>query len=66
MIMPGTGEWESKATRGKRTGVTAFLEGVNFWIREDAIDEQGVLIDPAVSQNLILHLEMQQLSAGNR
>lgn len=28
--------------------MTAFLEGVNFWVREDAIDEQGVLIDPAV------------------
>jgi hypothetical protein len=39
-----THEWTSKnpATPDKRTGV-------NFWIREDAIDEQGVLIDPAVS-----------------
>jgi flavin reductase (DIM6/NTAB) family NADH-FMN oxidoreductase RutF len=45
-----TKEWTSKnpATPDKRTGVTAFLEGVNFWAREDAIDEQGVLIDPAV------------------
>jgi flavin reductase (DIM6/NTAB) family NADH-FMN oxidoreductase RutF len=46
-----TVEWTSKnpATPGKKTGVTAFVEGVNFWVREDAIDEQGVLIDPAVS-----------------
>ncbi|KAJ4373146.1 hypothetical protein N0V83_003437 [Neocucurbitaria cava] len=45
-----TREWTSKnpATPGKKTGVTAFLEGVNFWVREDAVDEQGVLIDPAV------------------
>lgn len=45
-----TREWTSKseATPGKKTGVTAFLEGVNFWVREDAIDEQGVLVDPAV------------------
>ncbi|KAF1927152.1 uncharacterized protein M421DRAFT_422014 [Didymella exigua CBS 183.55] len=45
-----TTEWTSKNpdTPGKKTGVTAFLEGVNFWVREDAIDEQGVLVDPAV------------------
>jgi flavin reductase (DIM6/NTAB) family NADH-FMN oxidoreductase RutF len=46
-----TTEWTSKnpATPDKKTGVTAFVEGVNFWVREDAIDKQGVLIDPAVS-----------------
>jgi flavin reductase (DIM6/NTAB) family NADH-FMN oxidoreductase RutF len=46
-----THEWTSKssATPDKKTGVTVFIEGVNFWAREDAIDEQGVLIDPAVS-----------------
>jgi flavin reductase (DIM6/NTAB) family NADH-FMN oxidoreductase RutF len=45
-----TVEWTSKnpATPDKKTGVTAFVEGVNFWVREDAIDQQGVLIDPAV------------------
>lgn len=45
-----TTEWTSKnaATPNKKTGVTAFIEGVNFWAREDAIDEQGVLLDPAV------------------
>ncbi|KAF2828075.1 hypothetical protein CC86DRAFT_405093 [Ophiobolus disseminans] len=45
-----THEWTSKnpATPDKKTGVTAFVEGVKFWAREDAIDEQGVLIDPAV------------------
>ncbi|KAH7066782.1 flavoprotein-like protein oxygenase [Paraphoma chrysanthemicola] len=45
-----TTEWTSKnpQTPNKKTGVTAFIEGVNFWVREDAIDEQGVLVDPAV------------------
>jgi flavin reductase (DIM6/NTAB) family NADH-FMN oxidoreductase RutF len=43
-------EWTSRNpdTPGKKTGVTVFLEGVNFWAREDAVDEKGVLIDPAV------------------
>lgn len=46
-----TTEWTSKnpQTPGKKTGVTAFVEGVQFWVREDAIDEQGALVDPAVS-----------------
>ncbi|KAF1968222.1 hypothetical protein BU23DRAFT_481060 [Bimuria novae-zelandiae CBS 107.79] len=43
-----TMEWESRATPGKKTGVTAIVEGVNFWVREDAVDEEGVLIDPKV------------------
>jgi flavin reductase (DIM6/NTAB) family NADH-FMN oxidoreductase RutF len=49
--LAGSQEWTSKnpETPDKKTGVTAFIEGVNFWAREDAIDEQGVLIDPAVS-----------------
>ncbi|KAF2200171.1 flavo protein-like protein oxygenase [Delitschia confertaspora ATCC 74209] len=42
-----TREWESRIT-GKKTGVMAVVEGVRFWVREDAIDEQGVLIDPKV------------------
>ncbi|RAR14480.1 flavoprotein oxygenase [Stemphylium lycopersici] len=45
-----THEWTSKnpETPGKKTGVSAFLEGVNFWVREDAVDEGGVLVDPKV------------------
>ena len=50
MVLRRADEWTSKnpSTPDKKTGVTAFLEGVNFWAREDAIDEQGVLLDPAV------------------
>lgn len=46
-----THEWTSKnpATPDKKTGVTIFIEGVKFWVREDAINADGTLIDPAVS-----------------
>ncbi|KAK3618713.1 hypothetical protein LTR56_003991 [Elasticomyces elasticus] len=43
-----TKELESKATPGKKTGVLAIIEGVRFWAREDAINEDRNLIDPDV------------------
>lgn len=43
-----TREFESRATPGKKTGVLAIIEGVRFWVREDAIDETRSLIDPNV------------------
>lgn len=43
-----TQEFESKATPGKKTGVLAIVEGVRFWAREDAINEDKNLVDPAV------------------
>lgn len=43
-----TQEFESKVTPGKKTGVLAIIEGVKFWVREDAIDDTKSLIDPAV------------------
>jgi flavin reductase (DIM6/NTAB) family NADH-FMN oxidoreductase RutF len=43
-----TREFESRATPGKKRGVMAIIEGVNFWVREDAIDETRSLIDPNV------------------
>ena len=43
-----TQEFESKVTKGKKTGVLAIIEGVRFWVREDAIDEQRAIVDPAV------------------
>lgn len=39
-------EWENNA--GKVTGVTIFAQGVMFHVREDAVNEQRNLIDPAV------------------
>ncbi|TKA70338.1 hypothetical protein B0A55_07421 [Friedmanniomyces simplex] len=43
-----TKEFESKATPGKKTGVLAIIEGVRFWAREDAINEDRNIIDPAI------------------
>ncbi|PIA99261.1 hypotheticalsprotein [Cercospora beticola] len=43
-----TQEFESRATPGKKTGVLAVVEGVRFWAREDAINEERNLIDPNV------------------
>lgn len=44
-----TKEWESRGTPGKKTGVLAIIEGTRFWVREDAINEDRNLVDPAVS-----------------
>lgn len=46
-------EFESRATPGKKTGVLAIIEGTRFWVREDAINEDKNLIDPAVSLDAV-------------
>lgn len=43
-----TREFESRATPGKKTGVLAIIEGTRFWAREDAINDERSLIDPAI------------------
>ncbi|OAX84196.1 hypothetical protein ACJ72_01428 [Emergomyces africanus] len=43
-----TKEWESRANPGKKSGVMVILEGTRFWAREDAIDGEKSLLDPAV------------------
>ncbi|KAI4197946.1 MAG: hypothetical protein LQ350_005600 [Teloschistes chrysophthalmus] len=43
-----TQEFESRATPGKKTGVLAIVEGVRFWAREDALNDDRNLIDPGV------------------
>lgn len=35
-------------TPGKKTGVLAIIEGVRFWVREDAINEDRNLVDPGI------------------
>lgn len=40
-----TKEFESRATPGKKTGVLAIIEGVRFWVREDAINDDKNLVD---------------------
>ncbi|KAK0737128.1 hypothetical protein B0T21DRAFT_286805 [Apiosordaria backusii] len=37
--------FESKSTPGKVSSTMAVIEGVNFWAREDAINEEGSLLD---------------------
>ena len=44
-----TKEFESRVTPGKKTNVLAILEGVRFWAREDAINQDKNILDPAVS-----------------
>jgi flavin reductase (DIM6/NTAB) family NADH-FMN oxidoreductase RutF len=50
--LESTREFESKNTPGKKTGVLTIIEGTRFWVREDAINEEKNLIDPAVSGNV--------------
>lgn len=40
-----TKEFESGSTPGKKSSVLAIIEGVRFWVREDAIDEDQSVID---------------------
>lgn len=40
-----TKEFESRQTPGKKTGVLCIIEGVRFWVRDDAIDEDRSVID---------------------
>lgn len=40
-----TKEFESRATPGKKTGVMAVIEGVRFWVRDDAVNEDKNLVD---------------------
>ncbi|RPA94722.1 hypothetical protein L873DRAFT_1792800 [Choiromyces venosus 120613-1] len=42
-------EWISPGS-GKASGVLVILEGVNFHVREDALNDEGNIIDPAVLQ----------------
>jgi len=46
--LDSTREFESRATPGKKTAVMAVIEGVRFWVREDAINEDKNQIDPAI------------------
>ena len=40
-----TKEFESRTEPGKKTGVLAIVEGVRFWVREDAINGEKNLVD---------------------
>ncbi|KAJ5158115.1 FMN-binding split barrel-related protein [Penicillium coprophilum] len=38
-------EFESRVTPGKKSGVLAIIEGVRFWVRDDAINEERNVVD---------------------
>ncbi|KAJ5747029.1 uncharacterized protein N7511_008725 [Penicillium nucicola] len=38
-------EFESRATPGKKSGCMAMVEGVRFWVRDDAVNEERSAID---------------------
>lgn len=40
----------SRSRPGKITSVMTILEGVRFWVREDAVDVDRKMIDPAISR----------------
>lgn len=42
-------EWDSKTKPGTKSGTMAVLEGTRFWAREDALNEEQNMVDPAVS-----------------
>lgn len=44
-ILVETKEFDSRAVPGKKSSVLAIIEGVQFWAREDAINEEKNLID---------------------
>ncbi|KAI0870357.1 hypothetical protein GGS24DRAFT_475482 [Hypoxylon argillaceum] len=41
-------EFESRAVPGKKSGCVVLLEGLRFWVREDALDEQRSAVAPEV------------------
>ncbi|KEF55080.1 uncharacterized protein A1O9_08733 [Exophiala aquamarina CBS 119918] len=41
-------DFESKFEKGVKSGSMAIIEGVRFWVREDALSEDQATIDPAV------------------
>lgn len=41
-------EFESRVHKGRKTGCLAIIEGVRFWVREDAVNEERNGIDPTV------------------
>ncbi|KAI8651843.1 Flavin-Reduct domain-containing protein [Fusarium sp. Ph1] len=41
-------EYSSRNTSGKKTGTMVVLEGTRFWIRQDALNPEKSLVDPAI------------------
>lgn len=52
-------EYDSRATEGKKSGVVGIFEGTRFWVREDALNEDKNLVDPAVSSFEEMRVKLQ-------
>lgn len=46
-------EWDSRSKPGTKSGTCVFVEGSRFWVREDALNDQKNLVDPAVSKSCL-------------
>lgn len=55
-------EWDSRGSPGKKSGTMVVLEGTRFWAREDAINEDRNLVDPAVSANKTMFMRSETLT----
>lgn len=43
--------YDSRSRPGNRSGTVVIFEGLRFWVREDALNEEQSLVDPAVSDD---------------
>lgn len=41
-------DWDSRFKPGEVTGTMVVVEGVRIWVREDALNEEQTLVDPAI------------------
>lgn len=55
-------EFESRSKPGRKSGAMVILEGINFWVREDAINEDLNMIDPDVSLSLFCFFICEKFS----
>lgn len=46
-------EFESRSRPGSKSATLVVVEGTRFWVREDAINEERNIIDPAVSLDVL-------------
>lgn len=57
-------EFDSRATPGKKAGTMCTFEGTRFWVREDALNEEKNIVDPAVSYNCVPEHQSLCFDAG--
>jgi flavin reductase (DIM6/NTAB) family NADH-FMN oxidoreductase RutF len=48
-----TQEFDSRSVPGTKSGTLAIIEGIRFWVRNDALNTDRNLIDPSVSHTAV-------------